>query len=81
MGPHFNADFGWHGQDGYKREGLIQNPKWAVALSSSLQSAFDCIDLSGLNLAASDTQLVWVDLVVMFYPEGKLPRRGTNPDR
>ena len=58
MGPHFNADFGLHGQDGRKREGLIQKPKWVVALSSSLKSAFVCIDLSGLNLAASGTQRV-----------------------
>ena len=59
MGPHFNADFHWHGQEGRKREGLIQKPKWAVALSSSLQSGFVCIGLSGPNLAANDTQFVW----------------------
>ena len=59
MGPHLNADFCWYGQGGRKREGLIQKPKWAVALNSSLQSAFVCIGLSGSNLAAIGTQLVW----------------------
>ena len=59
MGFLFNADFCWHGQEGRQREGLIQKPKWAVALSSSLQSGFVCIGLSGPNLATNDTQFVW----------------------
>ena len=79
MGPHFNAGFCWHGQDGRKRVGLIQKPKWAVALSSSLQSAFVCIDLSGSNLAANYICLYEHTKLQMFYPEGKLPRQITNP--
>ena len=79
MGPNFNADFCRHSQDGRKRVGLIQKPKWAVALSSSLQSAFVSIDLSGPNLAAIGTQLVWAYLIANVYPEGKLPMQGTNP--
>ena len=79
MGPHFNAGFCWHGQDGSKRVGLIQKPKWAVALSSSLQSAFVCIDLSGPNLAANDISLCEHIKLQMFYPEGKLPMQSTNP--
>ena len=79
MGPHFKDGFCWHGQDGCKRVGLIQKPKWAVALSSSLQSAFVCIDLSGPNLAANDISLCEHTKLQMFYPEGKLPRQSTNP--
>ena len=59
--------------------GLIQKPKWAVALSSSLQSAFVCIDLSGPNLAANDISLCEHTKLQIFYPEGKLPRQSTNP--
>ena len=58
-GPHFNAGFCWLGQDGRKRERLIQKPKWAVALSSSLPSAFAFIDLSGPSIAANYTRFVW----------------------
>ena len=79
MGPHFNAGFCWHGQDGHKRVRLIQKPKWAVALSSSLQSAFVYIDLSGPNLAANDINLCEHTKLQMFNPEGKLPRQSTNP--
>ena len=47
--------------------GLIQKPKWAVGLSSSLQSAFVCIDLSGPNLAANDISLCEHTKLQMFY--------------
>ena len=64
-----------YGQEGRKRVGLIQKPKWTVALSSSLQSAFICIGLSGPYLAANDISLC----EQMFYPEGKLPRQSASP--
>ena len=70
MVPHFNADFHWHGQEGHKGEGLIQKSKWAVALSSFLQSGFVCIGLSGPNHSACKLQ--------MFYPKAKLPRQNTT---
>ena len=48
--------------------GLIQKPKWAVGLSSSLQNAFVCIDLSGPKLAANDISLCEHTKLQMFYP-------------
>ena len=52
------------------RDGLIQKPKWAVALSSSHQS------LSGPNLAANMCEQKKLQ---MFYPEGNLARQNTSP--